>query len=188
MKRSFLVTCLLLGHCGGPGADPDDGHVSDTVPDIEDTRTEDVPTSDPAGDEQSEPDLAIEDVEGEDVLPSPCPTGMVLVDGSFCIDRFEAALEEQDTDGSWSPASPYDTVSGRTVRAVRVATTELQRHRTARRHRGSQLTDADESGWARPGDARRIGKRPKRPPVSLEASAPRNRAQPEQRDSATLGE
>jgi hypothetical protein len=42
---------------------------------------------------------------------------MALVDESFCIDRFEAALEEQVA-GAWSPASPYLTVGKRVVRAV----------------------------------------------------------------------
>lgn len=48
----------------------------------------------------------------------PCPSGMVVVDEAFCIDATEATLEEQGSDGAWSSASPYDTVDGRTVRAV----------------------------------------------------------------------
>jgi len=47
----------------------------------------------------------------------PCPTGMLLVEGAFCMDLTEAALEEY-TDGAWQSASPYQTVDGRTVRAV----------------------------------------------------------------------
>ncbi|HEY5949600.1 MAG TPA: SUMF1/EgtB/PvdO family nonheme iron enzyme [Kofleriaceae bacterium] len=49
----------------------------------------------------------------------PCPANMVLVTG-FCIDRYEAALEEQ-VNGSWQAASPYLTVGTRTVRAVPAA-------------------------------------------------------------------
>lgn len=48
---------------------------------------------------------------------SVCPPLMVEVDGAFCIDQAEAALEEQ-VDGVWQAASPYETVDGRTVRAV----------------------------------------------------------------------
>jgi hypothetical protein len=51
----------------------------------------------------------------------PCPASMALVDDTFCIDRYEAALEEQGPDGSWAPASPYLTVDSRTVRAVSAA-------------------------------------------------------------------
>ena len=49
----------------------------------------------------------------------PCPAGMVLVEegAGFCIDAYEAALEEEQ-DGLWLEASPYETVAGRTVRAV----------------------------------------------------------------------
>ena len=36
---------------------------------------------------------------------------------SFCIDQYEGALQEKKG-GAWSAASPYLTVSGRTVRAV----------------------------------------------------------------------
>jgi formylglycine-generating enzyme required for sulfatase activity len=42
---------------------------------------------------------------------------MAPVNDAFCMDRYEAALEEW-SDGSWEAASPYDTISGRTVRAV----------------------------------------------------------------------
>ena len=47
----------------------------------------------------------------------PCPDGMAVVDDGFCMDRYEAALEEWTGD-AWVAASPYDTVSGRTVRAT----------------------------------------------------------------------
>lgn len=48
---------------------------------------------------------------------SSCPAEMKPVDDAFCIDRWEAALEEL-TDAEWAPASPYLTVGERVVRAV----------------------------------------------------------------------
>jgi hypothetical protein len=54
----------------------------------------------------------------------PCPANMAEVTtstASFCIDRYEGALEEQAADGTWSPASPYLVVGTRTVRAVPAA-------------------------------------------------------------------
>ena len=48
---------------------------------------------------------------------SACPPAMASVSGLFCIDAYEAALEEF-LDGSWQAFSPYDVVSGRTVRAT----------------------------------------------------------------------
>ena len=47
----------------------------------------------------------------------PCPTGMLAVAGQFCVDAFEASLEER-VDGEWRAASPYETVYDREVRAV----------------------------------------------------------------------
>lgn len=56
--------------------------------------------------------------EGEGEPAGPCPADMVVVDEAFCIDAYEAALEEQAEDGSWVAASPYQTVDERVVRAV----------------------------------------------------------------------
>jgi len=53
---------------------------------------------------------------GLDATVSGCPADMAPV-GDACIDRFEAALEEQ-VDGVWTLASPYLTVGDRDVRAV----------------------------------------------------------------------
>lgn len=40
-----------------------------------------------------------------------CPAGMAFVaDGAFCIDRWEAQVEVQAADGTWSLHSPYDTL------------------------------------------------------------------------------
>ncbi len=46
-----------------------------------------------------------------------CPAGMLRV-GTFCIDRFEASLEEVLADGSRTPWSPYFPPTGKRVRAV----------------------------------------------------------------------
>lgn len=60
---------------------------------------------------------------GDGGSTGPCPVGMVRVEdallpaGEVCIDAWEAALEEQ-VDGAWVAASPYQVVGGRTVRAV----------------------------------------------------------------------
>jgi len=43
---------------------------------------------------------------------------MALVDGRFCIDRYEAALQRLDADGVWRPAKRALAVAGREVRAV----------------------------------------------------------------------
>lgn len=58
---------------------------------------------------------------GGDVGSAPCPPLMALVDDAFCVDLFEGALEEQDGNGAWAPASPYLTVGSRVVRAVPAA-------------------------------------------------------------------
>ncbi|MBW2256057.1 MAG: hypothetical protein JRI25_15850, partial [Deltaproteobacteria bacterium] len=84
---------ILLGGCVAGG--------DIRRPDIDDS----ADTSDTGMDDTGEPD-------------GPCPSHMVLVDEAFCIDRYEGALEEQQPDGSWTPASPYLTLDGRTVRAV----------------------------------------------------------------------
>jgi len=51
---------------------------------------------------------------------SPCGPDMVVADGSFCIDRYEASLEEWDG-AAWRPAEPWLTVDSRIVRAVPAA-------------------------------------------------------------------
>lgn len=51
---------------------------------------------------------------------SPCPPLMSPVNGTFCIDQYEGALEEYDGT-TWQAASPYLTVGMRTVRAVPAA-------------------------------------------------------------------
>ncbi len=65
----------------------------------------------------TDPDTEALDPDTEAVEEGPCPPSMALVDDAFCIDRYEATLEERQSDGAWVAASPYLTVSGRTVRA-----------------------------------------------------------------------
>ncbi len=57
------------------------------------------------------------DTDTGDATSGPCPQGMAYVAETFCMDRYEAALEEQ-LDGEWVPSSPYETIGDRTVRAV----------------------------------------------------------------------
>jgi formylglycine-generating enzyme len=46
-----------------------------------------------------------------------CVQGMVLVSGQYCIDAYEASVEEKRA-GRWAHHSPYDSVHGLQVRAV----------------------------------------------------------------------
>jgi sulfatase modifying factor 1 len=46
-----------------------------------------------------------------------CPEGMALVNGKFCMDRYEASLELSDGQGGWSSYDPFSTVDGKRVRA-----------------------------------------------------------------------
>lgn len=80
-------------------------------------------TASPAGDTgahtgDSAPDTGLDTGE-----PGPCGTHMVRIQtaqADFCIDRYEAALEEW-TGSGWEAASPYETVDDRRVRAVPAA-------------------------------------------------------------------
>jgi formylglycine-generating enzyme len=48
-----------------------------------------------------------------------CPKGMALIDGRYCIDRFEASLVDVLTSGEERPHSPFQLVDGQIgVRAV----------------------------------------------------------------------
>ena len=101
----FLLGCSPegSGFVKGPpgGGDPDsDGVFTDSDPEQEDSADQDSATAEDSADQ------------------GPCPSGMVSVDEAFCIDATEATLEEQGSDGAWTSASPYDTIDGRTVRAV----------------------------------------------------------------------
>ena len=49
---------------------------------------------------------------------SRCPSGMVDIEGRFCIDRFEASVLEILPNGDERPWSPYFPVDGKKVRAV----------------------------------------------------------------------
>ncbi len=52
-----------------------------------------------------------------DAKKPACPRGMSLVDGRFCIDRYEASLVRITPSGD-APFSPYERVNGQRVRAV----------------------------------------------------------------------
>jgi len=53
---------------------------------------------------------------GDPPEPGPCGPDTVLIDGAFCIDRFEARIEVFEGDG-WAAHSPYHPPTGR-YRAV----------------------------------------------------------------------
>lgn len=55
---------------------------------------------------------------GADTASAACPSEMALVNDTFCIDRYEATLQEQGSDGTWTDASPYETIGTRIVRAT----------------------------------------------------------------------
>jgi formylglycine-generating enzyme required for sulfatase activity len=49
----------------------------------------------------------------------PCPEGMANIDGTFCIDRYEDAVDVR-IDDQWVHHSPFEQVAGARVRAVSV--------------------------------------------------------------------
>jgi hypothetical protein len=53
----------------------------------------------------------------EDLITKGCPSNMALV-GSSCVDKYEGSLVQVREDGTESPFSPYETPSGKHVRAV----------------------------------------------------------------------
>jgi hypothetical protein len=67
-----------------------------------------------------------EDAKGEDGKKGSkrrrgCPSEMTLVEGRFCIDRWEAYTVEIGDDGQEHKHSPYEPVDGKTVRAKSAA-------------------------------------------------------------------
>lgn len=62
---------------------------------------------------------ALTDTATSDVVvePSVCPEEMVLINEKFCIDRYEASVENP-VNGTWEPHSPYHTPSGNSFRSV----------------------------------------------------------------------
>ena len=52
--------------------------------------------------------------------PRPCPEGMAAIEGRFCVDRHEAALERLDAEGRPVGLHPHNREIG--GEAVRVAT------------------------------------------------------------------
>ena len=65
-------------------------------------------------------DAATGDVGQVEPDAAPCPALMALA-GGVCVDLYEAALEEKQSDGTWIAASPYLVVGTRVVRAVPAA-------------------------------------------------------------------
>lgn len=61
-------------------------------------------------------DDTVEDTDTGDPLAA-CPVEMSLIDGTFCVDKWEASTEELVGE-SWVPSSPYETARNRTLRAV----------------------------------------------------------------------
>ena len=49
-----------------------------------------------------------------------CPDGMAVIDGRFCIDKYEASLVEVLPNGEERPWSPFQVLSGHTVRAISI--------------------------------------------------------------------
>ena len=76
-----------------------------------------LPDADTATPDDSQVGDSEDSQPGEGDEEGPCPKGMAWVAQSFCIDRYEAWLEQREDD-TWQASSPYDTVSGREVRAV----------------------------------------------------------------------
>lgn len=103
-------------------ADGDDG-TTDTNP--TDTGETDSGSDDTSAGDTSEIDgtdvpddvTELDSADTTDATPGPCPPEMALVNDLFCVDQYEARLEEW-VDGAWVASSPYATVGTRRVRAV----------------------------------------------------------------------
>lgn len=82
----------------------------------------------------------------------PCPVGMALVGGHFCIDRWEASLVEIRDEGEID-FSPYTSPEGHTVRAVtgagRVPQGYMSRDRATVACAASHKRLCNEDEWVR---------------------------------------
>lgn len=85
-----------------------------------------------------------------DIEPiAPCPTGMVLIDELFCIDIYEASVEDF-VNNTWEEHSPYHTPTGNEFRAVSKEGVVPQAHisgelaKTACLNSGKRLCTSDE--------------------------------------------
>jgi formylglycine-generating enzyme required for sulfatase activity len=103
----MLVLLTVIG-CGGQIQSPKEIHELEETDQPEETAN---PESDSASTDSAEGPEVIDTADEE-----PCPLDMVLIGEQFCIDRFECAVEEL-TDGVWQPASPYQTIGEREIRA-----------------------------------------------------------------------
>lgn len=109
--RALVVAALALAACSdSSGRQPLDLGGAPDLPAVRDNG--------PGVDRSASPEASVDTSPPPDSAPGPCPPLMVLVQDTFCVDRYEAALEEQVAGGGWQPASPYLTVGTRTVRAV----------------------------------------------------------------------
>ena len=83
----------------------------------------------------------------------PCPENMMLINDSFCIDQYEAHLQE-NINGQWQDSSPYQTIGSREVRAVVSAGITPQAHisgeqaEVACQASGKRLCSSEEWLWA----------------------------------------
>jgi hypothetical protein len=113
MRRSVALLILASACAGDPGVirqpPADSGAPTETDTDADSDTDSDADT-----DTDTDTDT---DADADTEPTGPCPVDMSIVSGTFCIDRYEGALEEQ-VGGTWIPSSPYETVDGRTVRAV----------------------------------------------------------------------
>lgn len=105
----ILVATTLAG-CGGSDAGPAEADAA-----LADSSVSDVaPPDDASADSTILPDAGAD--APSDAWVQGCPPEMVRIAG-FCVDRWEAYVEELDDAGAARPHSPYDTVDGLVVRA-----------------------------------------------------------------------
>ena len=109
---AIVLAAFAAAVVGCPTAAPPDDDEVPTLPEPSDDDDAADDDDDAADDDDSATPY------DDDDAASPCPEGMAEVDGAFCVDRFEAALQEQGDDGVWTDAEPWFTVGDRVVRAV----------------------------------------------------------------------
>ncbi|MBL8608180.1 MAG: hypothetical protein JNL38_12720, partial [Myxococcales bacterium] len=120
-RLSLGVLALgVVGACASAPLRQDTPHAGASDAGVEgaaaEATTEDGGAED-AGDDAA-PDAEADAAVAQADPVGPCPKHMVLVDGRFCIDRFEASLVEVAADGSEKPYPHYLPVDGHDVRAV----------------------------------------------------------------------
>ncbi|NOU30558.1 MAG: hypothetical protein HOO96_21885, partial [Polyangiaceae bacterium] len=103
MRLRVLIPLLLLACAAAPTSTPVAATVE--VPDAGDAGAPDAGGDDAtAGGDGDAGDAASSLAVADAAAPKgPCPTEMVLVEGAFCIDRWEASLIETKDDGTEAP-------------------------------------------------------------------------------------